>query len=166
MDKLLEKISSYHFLNTLIPGACIAYLSNHFFGIDFLTEELLYNILIIFILGLISGRIGSVIIEPILKKTKIVCFEEYNSYLKASKKDEKMQELVTDNNLYRAMIAAFTFLFVEKLYLFLAEKWILFQEYGYIVILIFIIILYVLSYRKQTNTISKRIKYVLSKEKK
>ena len=45
MDKLLEKISSYHFLNTLIPGACIAYLSNHFFGIDFLTEELLYNIL-------------------------------------------------------------------------------------------------------------------------
>lgn len=45
-----------------------------------------------------------------------------------------MQELVTDNNLYRAMIAAFTFLFVEKLYLFLADKWILFQEYGYIVI--------------------------------
>ena len=79
---------------------------------------------------------------------------------------KKMQELVTDNNWYRAMIAAFTFLFVEKLYLFLAEKWILFQEYGYIVILTFIIILYILSYRKQTNIISKRIQYVLSKEKK
>lgn len=162
MEKFLEKISNYHFLNTLIPGACIVYFSKRFIGFDFLTNELIYDLLIIFILGLFSGRLGSVIIESILKKIKIIRFEEYEDYLRASKKDIKITELAVDNNLYRAMIAAFIFLLIEKLFVFILQKYVFLQNYGFLIISIFVIIIYVLSYRKQTKHITNRIKFDLS----
>lgn len=68
MEKFLEKISSYNILNNFVPGAVFMYLSDEIFGIDLLVENQILNIVLIYFVGMIASRIGSLWIEEVLKK--------------------------------------------------------------------------------------------------
>ena len=115
MDKFLNKLSEYHFIQSLVPGMIFTYCSKMFYGVNFLTDKPVYDFIVILIVGLIISRIGSVIVEPLLRKVKILNFCKYTDYIEASQKDSIIRNLSETNNLYRVIIATFLVLLAEKL---------------------------------------------------
>lgn len=161
MEKFLDKLSEYHFIQTVIPGFIFVYLSKYFYNIDLLIDKPIYDFVSILIIGFIISRIGSLIVEPILKKIKILNFSNYELYINASKKDSIIKNLSETNNLYRAIIAAFLCILVEKFYLFILGKCQFIKDWNFLIISILIILLFIFSYRKQTTYITKRIETAL-----
>ena len=107
---------------------------------------------------MIISRIGSLIIAPILKKMKITKFENYKDFVKASKKDEKIDLLSEVNNMYRTIIALIVTIGFLKFYNWLESKLIWLSNWNITIGLVFLLVLFVLSYKKQTKFITKRIK--------
>ncbi len=163
MNELLNKLSEYHFVQSLVPGMIFTYCSKMFYEINFLTDKPIYDFCVILIIGLIISRIGSIIVEPLLKKIKILNFCKYSNYIEASQKDSIIKNLSETNNLYRVIIATFLVLLVEKLYIFLAEKFTWLNDWFYLIISVLLIVLFIFSYRKQTNYIKQRVDKALDK---
>lgn len=163
MGKFLNKLSEYHFVQSLVPGMIFTYCSKMFYEINFLTDKPIYDFCVILIIGLIISRIGSIIVEPLLKKIKILNFCNYSDYIKASQNDSTIEKLSETNNLYRVIIATFFILIVEKFYFILSEKIVWLADWSYLLLSVLLIVLFVFSYRKQTNFIKQRIKEALDK---
>lgn len=157
MEAFLNKLSDYIFLQTIIPGALIAYISSIFLTIDFLTYNPIYDFFIVFILGLIAGRMGSIIIEPLYNFTKITPYRKHALFIVAEQKDNKIIKLLDSNNLYRSIIGCFVFLAAEKGYICLLEIFPHLQKYSFWIILFSLLVIFSLSYRKQTKYIVSRI---------
>lgn len=163
MNELLNKLSEYHFVQSLVPGMIFTYCSKMFYEINFLTDKPIYDFCVILIIGLIISRIGSIIVEPLLKKIKILNFCNYSDYIKTSQNDSTIEKLSETNNLYRVIIATFFILIVEKFYFILSEKIVWLADWSYLLLSVLLIVLFVFSYRKQTNFIKQRIKEALDK---
>lgn len=161
MEKLLNKLSKYHFIQTIVPGIIFTYFSKIFYGIKLFTDNPIYDFIICIIIGLVISRIGSLIVEPVLQRIKILNFCEYSNYIEASKNDSIVKNLSETNNLYRGIIASFLLILFEKLYLFLLKKCMWLNDWSYLFFSIAIIILFIFSYRKQTKYIKSRIEKAL-----
>ncbi|HBQ8024382.1 TPA: phosphohistidine phosphatase, partial [Klebsiella aerogenes] len=81
MDGLWEKISSYNIFNNLFPGALFVYLLERSTKVMLSTDDIIKNIVLYYFAGLIIGRIGSIIVEPLLKTIKLVKFTPYPEYI-------------------------------------------------------------------------------------
>lgn len=157
MDKFLNKISEYHFIQTIVPGIIFTYFSKIFYDVNLFTEKPIYDFIIMLIIGLIISRIGSLIIEPVLQKIKILNFCKYSDYIEASQKDSIIKNLSETNNLYRVIIAAFFLILLEKFYLFLLKEFVWLNDWSYFILSIVAIVLFIFSYRKQTKYINERV---------
>jgi hypothetical protein len=62
----MEKISSYNIFNNLFP-ALFVYLLERSTKVILSTDDIVKNIVLYYFAGLIIGRVGSIIIEPLLK---------------------------------------------------------------------------------------------------
>lgn len=163
MDKFLNKLLEYHFIQSLVPGMIFTYCSKMFYGINFLTDKPVYDFIAILIIGLIISRVGSIIVEPLLKKVKILNFCKYSDFIEASQKDSLVKNLSETNNLYRVIIATFLILLFEKIYLIISEKIVWLNDWTYLIISVLLIVLFIFSYRKQTNYIKQRVAKALDK---
>ena len=143
MNELLNKLSEYHFVQSLVPGMIFTYCSKMFYEINFLTDKPIYDFCVILIIGLIISRIGSIIVEPLLKKIKILNFCNYSDYIKASQNDSTIEKLSETNNLYRVIIATFFILIVEKFYFILSEKIVWLADWSYLLLSVLLIVLFV-----------------------
>ena len=157
METFFNKLSDYIFLQTIIPGALVTYISRALLGVNFLTNNSFYDFFIVFIFGLVAGRIGSLIIEPLYKWLKITPFRKHSLFIVAEQKDEKIRRLLDSNNLYRSIIGCLVFLIIEKGYLCLSEKCFWVQNNSFWIIVLSLGFLYSVSYRKQTKYIVSRI---------
>ncbi|EOR19978.1 hypothetical protein A500_19239 [Clostridium sartagoforme AAU1] len=157
MEKFFEQLTSYNILNNLLPGAIFCYLLKYSMNITLLDSDLIGNLFFYYFCGMVISRVGSVIIEPVLKKVKYVKFAEYKDFVKASKKDSKIEVLSESNNMYRTFIALFTILIITKIYYNLSQKFIILNSIWKVLILVILLILFLMSYRKQVNYIKKRV---------
>lgn len=157
MKELLDKLSSYNIFNYLLPGILFSVLVSKMTELELIQKDLVLGVFVYYFVGLIVSRFGSLIIEPLLKKFKFLKFAEYKDFVKASAKDEKIEILSEANNMYRTFIATFLLLGLVKLYCLLATKWIFLNEYSDWIMVLTIIGIFLFSYRKQTNYITKRI---------
>ncbi|MBZ6985766.1 phosphohistidine phosphatase, partial [Klebsiella pneumoniae] len=87
MDGLWEKISSYNLFNNLFPGALFIYLLERSTSVVLSTEDIVKNIVLYYFVGLVIGRVGSIVVEPILKAVRVIRFTPYSDYISACKKD-------------------------------------------------------------------------------
>ncbi|CAA0189862.1 conserved membrane hypothetical protein [Tenacibaculum maritimum] len=158
MKELLEKISSYNLFNYLLPGTVYAFAVSNLMGIEFKEKNLFVYAFLFYFLGLVISRFGSLIIEPILKKTGFLKFAEYSDFVKASKKDDKIEILSESNNTYRTLVALIFVIGLTKFHFWLITKWIWLERNNDWIIIVLLLILFISSYRKQTNYITKRIK--------
>ena len=165
MEKFLNKLSEYHFIQTIVPGIIFTCFSKIFYDVNLITEKPIYDFIIVLIIGLIISRIGSLIVEPVLRKTKILSFYEYSKYIEASQKDSFIKNLSETNNLYRGIIAAFLLILFERFYLFLLNKIVWLNKCSYLILTIVIIVLFIVSYKKQTKYIKERIEKTLAETK-
>ena len=164
MEKLLDKISAYQFLNYLIPGLIFVY-AIEFLGIYDLQDDNLFLMLFGgYFAGMVMSRIGSLLFEKYLRKWKFVEFAPYNSFKEAESKDGKLSTLSTENNTYRTLLATFAVLFlvyglslIPCVFDFMHSKWM------WLVVLALLCLLFLFSYKKQTSYVRKSVEYLTKK---
>ena len=157
MKALIEKISSYNLFNYLLPGIIFAYVIDNISDYNVIQENLLIGVFLYYFIGLTISRIGSLIIEPVLKKVKFLKFADYQDYVIYSKEDCKIDLLSESNNMYRTICSLFLCILLVKLYDLFSKHIELSSEIGVLLISILLFVLFLFSYRKQTGYITKRI---------
>ena len=153
MEKIIEKIEIYHFINYLLPGTIFVAILNKIFENNFFDSNIVIVVIEYYFIGLILSRIGSVLLQPIFKKTKIIKYADYNKYIKASKEDDKLEILQREANQYRTYIATFIILAIVQSYICIENK-------NFTIILVLFVglaILFTLAYKKQIKFIVDRV---------
>ncbi len=158
MKELLDKISSYNLFNYLFPGILFAVLSKEITIYSFLQENLIIGVFVYYFIGLVVSRIGSLIIEPILKKLSFLKFADYKDFISASQTDSKIELLSEINNMYRTLTSLFILLLLLKLYELIESNLPILKDWNSYILLALLLFMFLFSYRKQTNYIIKRIK--------
>ncbi len=157
MKELLDKISSYNIFNCLLPGTLFSVIVSNITDLNLIQSDLLVGVFVYYFIGLIISRIGSLVIEPILKKIKFVKFADYEDFVRVSCKDKTLEILSESNNMYRTFISLFLLSILLKLYFIFESKWIFLYRWNSWIVVILLLLMFLFSYRKQTKYITKRI---------
>lgn len=157
MKELLDKISSYNLFNYLLPGILFVSILKHFTDYDLVQDNDFIGAFLYYFIGMVISRFGSLFIEPALKKISFLKFADYKSFVSASKKDDKIELFSEVNNTYRTIIAMFVILLLLKLYNHFQVLWDIPQNVTTLILIVLILLMFLFSYRKQTNYITKRI---------
>jgi len=157
MKELIDKISTYNIFNYLLPGVIYCYLSSRFTNYNLTQEDILVGAFVYYFIGMVISRIGSIIIEPILKKISFLKFSDYKSFIIASKKDDKIELFSMVNNTYRTIVATILLLALTALYQTIELRFQLSSVFTSFFIITLLFILFLISYRKQTQYINQRI---------
>lgn len=161
MEKILEKMSAYQFLNYLIPGLIFVYALEILGVYDIKDDNMFMMLFGGYFAGMVMSRIGSLIFEKILLKWKFIQFAPYGDFKKAELKDSKITTLSTENNTYRTLLATFFVLFITYVLwlipcvaVFMHSKWM------WLVVLALFFILFLFSYKKQTEYVKKSVEFL------
>lgn len=157
MKDILDKISSYNLFNYLLPGILFVYISKYFTDFDFVQTDTLIGAFFYYFVGMIVSRFGSLFIEPILKKIGFLKFADYKNYVSASKLDSKIELFSEINNTYRTLISTMFLLGVLKFYNYLKVACSINNDISIFIAITLVFLMFLFSYRKQTNYITKRI---------
>ncbi len=157
MKDLLDKLSSYNIFNNLLPGIVFVAFAEMFLRRSFVQENLVVGVFLYYFIGLVIGRIGSLVFEPLLKKASFLKFANYKDFVAASKTDAKLEVLSEVNNMYRTFVAMFATLLIARLYETLETVLPVLKQASSFVAVIAITALFLISYRKQTSYITKRV---------
>lgn len=164
MNEFIKKLTSYNFLNYLFPGILFVLLLNKSTRYNLIHENIFYGVFLYYFIGLILSRIGSLIIQPIFSYFKFIQFNSTSDYLKASKNYPKIEILSETNNMIRSLCSVFitlsVFLVLEMfdIKVDFTKAWIKFL-FSFLILIVL-----VLSFRKQTKTINERIEIILGAE--
>jgi hypothetical protein len=115
---------------------------------SFIQGDLLAGSFVYYFLGLIISRIGSVLVEPVLKKVRFVELSSHQDYISASKKDGLFPTLSEANNMYRTFVSLFLCLLLLRVYDWMASKPPVFKEWEIAILVIGLFALFLLSYKK------------------
>lgn len=157
MKDLLDKISSYHLFNYLLPGILFVCISEYFTDYNFIQENDFIGVFLYYFIGMVISRVGSLFVEPFLKWISFLKFANYKDFISASKKDEKIELFSEVNNTYRTICALFLVLLFVKVYNHFQILWNIPNKATSLILVVSVFVLFVFSYRKQTNFITKRI---------
>ncbi len=157
MKDLLDKLSSYNIFNYLFPGVVFVVLASKLTSYNFIQQDILLGVFLYYFIGLVISRIGSIFIEPVLKFIKFLKFADYKRFVKASKADTTIDTLSEVNNMYRTICSLFLILIAINGFEWLSTKWLFLSERKFETLTAFLFLLFLFSYRKQTNYITKRI---------
>ena len=158
MKDILDKLTSYNIFNYLFPGVLFSILATRFANANLVFDDMIIGAFTYYFTGLVISRFGSILIEPFLMFVKFVKFAEYKDFIDASKNDPKIEVLSESNNMFRTFISMFTLLFLTIGFQRIAQKWMFLKQNQEVILLSFLLILFLYSYKKQTNYITKRIK--------
>lgn len=157
MDKILEKISSYNIFNYLFPGVVFCVVCDKYFSIPLIQETIVNGIFLYYFVGLVISRIGSVVIEPAMKKLGLLEFSEYSDFVQASKTDSKIEILSEANNMYRTILSMIAILGLTVLCNEGLQKWPEYTTHVKYILIGLLVLIFLFSYVKQTNYITKRV---------
>ena len=131
----------------------------------FIQDDIVVGLFLYYFIGLVISRIGSFVVEPVLRAARIIKFVDYDKFLKASKEDPKIEVLSETSNMYRTLCALFLLLSIV----------ILFDRFVHLlpccvggvpyVVGVVVVGIFLLAYRKQTSYINRRINKAISGEK-
>ena len=159
LAKLIDRISTYEILNNIIPGSVYIALIERLTPLKIQCGKLWTDIVISYFLGLVIGRIGSLLVAPCLRWLKVLDPPIYPEYMKAEK-DSRVCQFSMISNMYRSFTAVALCLLATLIGLnytsdMETSKYIL-KVLGCLVL----IVLFTLSYRKQDKYLTSRIKAV------
>jgi len=157
MNDFLNKISSYNLFNYLFPGIVFCLIADKYLSYSLIQNDIVIGVFLYYFVGLIISRVGSLIIEPLLKKVGFVRFSDYKDFISASKNDPKIEALSEVNNMYRTIVSLFFSLGLITTFEELKSKWVLIDTYTIEILILVAIVMFLLAYKKQTNYICKRV---------
>lgn len=157
---IVDKLSQYNFLTNIIPGSVLCIILKYVAEVDLIPKEAYSAGIVFYFAGLVNGKVGSLVVEKLLKKWKIVVFAPYNDFIDAEKKDNKLTILSQENNTYRAYISVSLISLVSFLILLFLGKYKILSCPDIIervALLVSLLALFLFSYIKQTNYVRKRV---------
>lgn len=158
MNELLSKISSYNIFNYLLPGAVFSILAERLALLE-APDELVTQLIWFYFAGMVISRVGSLVLEPLLKKVAFVNYSDYEKYLSACQSDQKLETMVEASNTYRTIATAFLMLLLGNLYV-LAASWIGVSEMWQSRIgIAVLLLLFLFAFRKQSAFITRRVEH-------
>lgn len=157
MKDLLDKLSSYNIFNYLLPCTLFVSILPQISSFNLVQKDLTIGLFLYYFIGLTISRVGSLIIEPFLKKKNFLKFSDYSKFIEASKKDTEIKLFSEVNNMYRTICSMLFILILTKLYECLESKISFLEDYRNLLLGILLSVLYIYSYKKQTEHINKRI---------
>jgi sterol desaturase/sphingolipid hydroxylase (fatty acid hydroxylase superfamily) len=158
LSDLLDKLTSYNLFNYLLPGAVFAYFAESSFAIKLIPDDLVTAAFVYYFLGVVISRLGSLLLEPLLKKLRVVKFEPYPAYLAASEKDAKIEILVEAANMYRTFFSAMLLLFLLAAYLKIESLFPYLPEWRSLIGGLASAFVFLFAYKKQTAYIASRVR--------
>ncbi|MBK6631903.1 MAG: hypothetical protein IPG33_13300 [Betaproteobacteria bacterium] len=157
MKDILDKISSYNIFNYLFPGVLFAVFVTKITSYQLLQADIATGVFVYYFLGLIVSRVGSLLIEPILKGIRFIQYSSYEDFVVASKNDPKIEVLSEMNNMYRTISSLLLLVSVFAGYEWIAGRYpFLFSIEPYVAIAL-LLALFLFSYRKQSQFVNKRV---------
>ena len=159
MKDILEKISSYNLFNYLLPGVIFAFLGQRLEIIALPKADIVVLAFLYYFIGMTVSRVGSLFMEPVFKRFKIVAYSPYADYLKASEKDPKMASMIEANNTYRTLASTFFSLVVAFVVKVVADRLGLSVEEREYWLAGGLFVLFVYSFRKQSAFIVSRVRH-------
>jgi signal transduction histidine kinase len=164
MKEIVEKVSSYNLFNNLLPGVLFVYVVSNNTSFNLLIDNVLIAAFLYYFVGLVISRLGSLVIEPLLKKAKFIRFAGYKDFLSASEKDNKIELLSEVNNMFRTFVSLFVLILLATIYDKVAVYLCIPIENTIITLIIALFVLFLFSYRKQTTFIRKRVERLNNKQ--
>lgn len=158
MNSLLDKLSSYNLFNYLLPGIIFVILEKEFTNHSLIQRDIVIGVFLYYFIGLVISRFGSLVIEPVLRRVSFLRFTDYKEFITASKKDDRLELLSEVNNTYRTLCSLFTLLLMLKMYDLIASHFSVLKDWNVTILMALLLIMFLFSYRKQTQYITKRIK--------
>ena len=157
MKELLEKLSSYNIFNYLLPGVVFVVLADAFTTFRFVQQDIILGVFMYYFIGVVISRIGSVVIEPILKWSRFIYYTPYADFISASKEDESLKVFSEANNMYRTFCSLFVLLILLKIFERLSIIFPIIRQRAAEFLILGLLTLFLFSYRKQSQYIKKRI---------
>jgi len=157
MKDILEKLSTYNLFNYLFPGVVFVILGEAITDYSFIQQDIVLGVFLYYFIGLVISRIGSLVVEPLLKWASFLKFADYKDYVAATKKDERVELLSEVNNTYRTLCACFGLLILLKLFEVLGRRFSISQGVEFSMLVIALLVIFLFSYRKQTEYVKKRV---------
>lgn len=157
MSNFIEKLGSYQIMTNLLPGVFFGMTLNLLLGIPMPFENTGERIMVYYFMGFVVNRISSLIVKPLLKKCKFISETSYSNYTRAAKVDSKIDVLSEANNYFRALLTSSILLIVVSIIRISLWKieWV--SSNWKWMSMIFLVILFLFSYKKQTKFISKYV---------
>lgn len=164
MSNFIEKIGSYQIMTNLLPGVFFGMALKLLLGITIPIENFGEEIIAYYFMGFVINRISSLIVKPILKKCKLIHETSYSDYYSAAKMDSKIDVLSEANNYFRALLTSSLLLIVISIgqNSIWKIKWV--SSNWKWMLMIFLVVLFLFAYRKQTKFIYKRVEIVNEKQ--
>ena len=157
MKEIIQKLSTYNIFNYLLPGIIFVAFLKLFTVHNLVFGDIIIDLFVCYFIGIVISRIGSLVIEYLLKKIRIIKFSDYKKYIQASKNDEKIELFSEINNMYRTFISLFLCLLLVIGYDSIRDIFVINKTLESVILFVVLILLFTLSYKKQTDYISKRI---------
>ena len=158
MNEFLSKLSSYNLFNYLFPGVIFAFLADEVTKYSFIQSNIVIGLFLYYFIGLVISRFGSLILEPFLRWSKFIHFQDYGKFVEAEKKDAKLEILCEASNMYRTLCSLFFLLLALKLYELIERALPFLKGWAVIILVILLFVAFLFSFKKQTGYITKRIK--------
>ncbi len=158
MREILAKISSYNLFNYLLPGVLFAVILQELGIYSFIQDDLIIGVFVYYFIGLVVSRFGSLIVEPFLKKITFLKFVKYKDFVFATKKDSKIEILSEASNMYRTFVSMISMILILKIYKVVEYQIPELQDWNPLILSVLLLIMFLFSYRKQSQYITKRIK--------
>jgi sterol desaturase/sphingolipid hydroxylase (fatty acid hydroxylase superfamily) len=158
LSEFLDKITSYNLFNYLLPGAVFAYFAESRLEIKLVPDDLVTAAFVYYFLGVVISRFGSLVLEPLLKKLRVVRAEPYKAFLSAAENDSKIEVLLEAANMYRTFLSAMMILLLLAAYAKIETAYPFLLQWrgpisGFALVLVFLF-----AYKKQMDYIVDRIR--------
>lgn len=160
MEKIVEKINSYHIFNYLVPGYLFLIISGKILETTLISNNIISSFFEAYFIGIVISRISSLITEKIIVKIWTLKKEPYDKYIEANNEDDKLEILNQDCNMYRSLCTLMLLELVLKIISLLKILNLINKDILIIVTLILLVILFAFSFVKQNKYISLRVKKI------
>lgn len=164
MKELLDTLGAYNIFNYLLPGVVFSAFSGLLTEHKVTQSDIITELFVCYFIGMVISRVGSLFIEPVLKRLKFLKFSTYKDYVSASKNDQLILTLSEANNVYRTVVSLLFCLVLLRAYYVFLYPIAFFKEWGISLLVMGLMILFLLAYRKQTAYIFARVQENISKD--
>lgn len=148
---LIDKLSQYNFLTNILPGTVLCIILKYLVGYDLIPDDSYQAGIVFYFVGMVNSRVGSLVIEPLLKAISWVKFAPYPEFLKAEKEDAKLTILSQENNVFRSYISVMFVSLICYVYKNNSLDWRILSSDAPLVLIIALLVLFLFAYKKQTS---------------